>query len=44
MLEIGYNQKDDVTAIAVADGRYEAISVRKDYGGNDRVICMQRRV
>ena len=44
MLEIGYNQKDDVTAIAVADGRYETISVRKDYGGNDRVICMQRRV
>jgi release factor glutamine methyltransferase len=44
IVEIGYNQKDDVTALAMADGRYEAISVRKDYGGNDRVVCMKRRV
>ena len=43
IMEIGYNQKNDVTALAMAAGRYEAISVRKDYGGNDRVICMQRK-
>ncbi len=42
IMEIGYNQKNDVTALAMAAGRYEAISVRKDYGGNDRVICMRR--
>lgn len=44
IVEIGYNQKDDVTALAMADGRYEAISVRKDYGGNDRVVCMRRKI
>jgi hypothetical protein len=33
-----------VTALAMAAGRYEAISVRKDYGGHDRVVCMRRRV
>ena len=42
VMEMGYNQKDDVTALALAAGRYEAISVRKDYGGNDRVISMRR--
>ncbi len=44
VMEIGYNQKDDVTALALAAGRYEAISVRKDYGGNDRVISMKKKV
>jgi release factor glutamine methyltransferase len=44
VMEIGYDQKDDVTALALAAGRYEAISVRKDYGGNDRVISMKKKV
>jgi len=44
IMEIGYNQKDTVTTIAGADGHYEAVSVRKDYAGNDRVVCMRRRV
>jgi release factor glutamine methyltransferase len=44
IVEIGYNQKDDMTALVMAVGQYEAISVRKDYSGNDRVICMKRRV
>ena len=43
IVEIGYNQKDDVTALARDAGQYEAISVRKDYGGNDRVVCMRRK-
>jgi release factor glutamine methyltransferase len=43
IMEIGYNQKDTVTAMAGADGHYESISVRKDYGGNDRVVCMRRK-
>lgn len=42
IMEIGYNQKDAVMELAGMDGHYEAISVRKDYGGNDRVICMRR--
>ena len=44
VMEIGYNQKDSVTALGMAAGQYEAITVQKDYGGNDRVICMKRRV
>ncbi len=44
IMEIGYNQKEAVTAMAGADGHYEAISVRKDYGGHDRVVSMKRRV
>lgn len=42
-MEIGYNQKEAVTAMASADGHYETISVQKDYGGHDRVVCMRRR-
>ena len=44
IMEIGYNQKNAVIAMADIDGHYEAISVRKDYGGNDRVICMRRKL
>jgi release factor glutamine methyltransferase len=44
IVEIGYNQKEDVTALALAARRYEAISARKDYSGHDRVVCMRRRV
>ena len=44
IMEIGYNQKDDVMALANACGSYEAISVQKDYSGHDRMICMKRRV
>lgn len=42
IMEIGYNQKEAVMEMAGIDGHYEAISFRKDYGGNDRVICMRR--
>jgi len=44
IVEIGYNQKEAVTEMVDADGHYEAVSVRKDYGGHDRVVCMRRRV
>jgi len=44
IMEMGYNQKEAVTNLARASGQYEAISVKKDYGGNDRVVCMRRRV
>ncbi len=44
VMEIGYNQKNDVTALAMACGQYEAISFQKDYGGHDRVVRMQKRL
>ena len=40
IMEIGYNQKTDVTKLAIACDRYEAISVRKDYSGHDRVVVL----
>jgi len=43
LMEMGYNQKEDVMALAMASGRYEAISVQKDYVGHDRVVGMRRR-
>ncbi len=36
-LEIGYKQAEDVAALLAAAG-LENIEVRKDYGGNDRVV------
>lgn len=43
LLEIGYDQKDDVRKIATDCGYYEDISVTKDYGGCDRVAQMRKR-
>jgi len=42
VLEIGFDQKKQVVALAETSGHYEAVSVHKDYGGNDRVVCMRR--
>ncbi|MCM1043024.1 MAG: peptide chain release factor N(5)-glutamine methyltransferase [Corallococcus sp.] len=36
ILEIGYNQAQAVTELL--EGRYD-VEVKKDYGGNDRIIC-----
>ena len=41
-LEIGYQQGETVPAIVQAEG-YEAIEVKKDFSGNDRVVIAQRR-
>jgi release factor glutamine methyltransferase len=41
-LEMGWDQKEKVCALAHAGGQYEAVSVHKDYGGHDRVVCMRR--
>jgi release factor glutamine methyltransferase len=43
LMEMGYNQKEDVMGLAVASGKYEAISFQKDYAGHDRVVGMKRK-
>jgi len=40
LLEIGYDQRDDVRAIANGCGRYDEIRFFKDYSGIDRVVQM----
>jgi release factor glutamine methyltransferase len=42
-LEIGYDQKADVQAIAGEVGKYSAPQIIKDYGGHDRVALMVRK-
>ena len=38
IMEIGFDQAEDVTALLTEDGRYHDIEVIKDYAGNDRVV------
>jgi len=42
LLEMGYDQGEQMMEIARGMGVYEDVSVRKDYGGNDRVVQMRR--
>ena len=39
-VEIGYRQKDDVTAIFQAAG-YRLVAAERDFGGNDRVLVFR---
>lgn len=41
-LEIGYNQKQEVTQLLEQEGVYKDIYCRKDLGGNDRVVIGTR--
>ncbi|MBB3944168.1 release factor glutamine methyltransferase [Rhizobium skierniewicense] len=41
-LEIGYDQKTDVTSIFVAHG-YQCLQAVKDYGSNDRALIFSRQ-
>lgn len=43
LFEIGYDQADAVTALGVAGG-FDTVRVLRDYGGNDRVVLLQRTV
>jgi release factor glutamine methyltransferase len=43
LLEIGYDQKQAVTAIIERAGAYEDVAVTKDYGGRDRVVGIRRK-
>ena len=44
LLEIGFDQKDKVFAIAESMGGYNEITCTKDYAGNDRVISMRKKL
>ncbi|BBO72542.1 release factor glutamine methyltransferase [Desulfosarcina alkanivorans] len=41
-LEMGYDQRSDVQAIAAATGQYGLPRVLKDYSGHDRVVVMEK--
>jgi release factor glutamine methyltransferase len=43
MLEIGYDQKNDVQRIIESCGRYEHIRFIRDFQGHDRVVSMQKK-
>ncbi len=43
ILEIGYDQKDDVRRLAESSGDYEKIKFFKDYNGLNRVVCMRKK-
>jgi release factor glutamine methyltransferase len=43
LLEIGYDQKQAVSAMIERAGAYEDVSFTKDYGGHDRVVGMRRK-
>jgi release factor glutamine methyltransferase len=42
LLEIGFDQRVAVEQIADRVGAYDAAHVTQDYGGLDRVVCLQR--
>ncbi len=42
VLEIGFDQKDQVARLVQTDSHYQDFTVHKDYAGHDRVVCMQR--
>jgi release factor glutamine methyltransferase len=43
LLEIGFDQREDVAQIAESVGCYEPASFDKDYSGHDRVVLMQKK-
>lgn len=42
LLEIGYDQKEDVIKLLNDNGNYTEIYAKKDYGDNDRIIVAKR--
>lgn len=42
LLEIGADQAAEVCALAEAAGGWSDVSVRRDLGGRDRVVCLRR--
>jgi release factor glutamine methyltransferase len=43
MLEIGWDQRPAVEALAETVAAYDRIGFRQDYGGHDRVAILRRR-
>ena len=44
VLEIGYDQAGAVRRLAEATGAYGEMTLRRDYGGHDRVVHLRRRM
>ena len=42
LLEIGYDQKEEVIKLARQSGKYQKIASKKDLFNNDRVIILYR--
>ncbi len=43
MMEIGFDQKDAVTALIEKNGRFDVIRFIRDYSGHDRVVVMKQK-
>jgi release factor glutamine methyltransferase len=43
LLEIGYDQKQDMMHIVESCGKYDQVMILKDYSGHDRVVRMRNR-
>jgi release factor glutamine methyltransferase len=43
MLEMGYDQKEDLMRIVKLCGKYDQIKIHKDFSGHDRIIQMRNR-
>jgi hypothetical protein len=41
-LEIGYDQKEELTKLIKADKRYELVKTKKDLGDNDRIVVVKK--
>jgi release factor glutamine methyltransferase len=44
LLEMGYDQKEDMIRMAESCGKYDQIKILKDYSGHDRIIQMRNRI
>lgn len=43
IMEIGWDQAEKVKGLFEADGRYEGVRVRRDYGGVERIVVGRKR-
>ena len=41
-LEIGFDQKEELTKLIKADKRYELVKTKKDLGDNDRIVVVKK--
>ena len=41
-LEIGFDQKEELTKLIKADKRYKLVKTKKDLGDNDRIVVVKK--
>ena len=44
LLEIGFDQKEDIETFIIECGHYDHVDFYKDYGGHNRVVKMQKMI